>query len=191
MDGNDLTRMRFEFLIVGIISGTILKNEDIKTVRSLVSFIILFVFWIFLSGKFDAFHLLLGVISAAIVTAWSQDLLIKDSQTGLFTRIVQACKLLAFIGWLAYQIVVANCHVIYVALHPNMTGLIEPQMVSFKTSLKKDLSRFIFATAITLTPGTVSIRVSNGEFLVYALTEEAATADFKEMESRVATILEA
>ena len=45
---------------------------------SVTSFIILFVFWIIWSGKFDAFHLVLGVISSLIVTLWSRDLLISE-----------------------------------------------------------------------------------------------------------------
>ena len=44
----------------------------------LVVFILLFLNWIIFSGKFDAFHLGLGIVSCVVVTWLSQDLLFYD-----------------------------------------------------------------------------------------------------------------
>ena len=41
----------------------------------IATFIIMFVFWVALSGMFDAFHLTMGLISCAIVTGLSRNLL--------------------------------------------------------------------------------------------------------------------
>ena len=45
----------------------------------LPTFFILYLFWIVMSGRFDLFHLTLGVISCAIVSHISHDWLIKDT----------------------------------------------------------------------------------------------------------------
>ena len=42
------------------------------------TFILLFGFWLLMSGKFDLFHLTLGIISSALVTWMSSDLLFKN-----------------------------------------------------------------------------------------------------------------
>ena len=44
----------------------------------IIMFMILFLFWIVMSGRFDGFHLALGVISSAIVSYISHDLFFKD-----------------------------------------------------------------------------------------------------------------
>ena len=46
--------------------------------------------WIILSGKFDAFHLGLGVISCLVVTWISRDLLYHDRRKGMEERLKEA-----------------------------------------------------------------------------------------------------
>ena len=65
---------------------------------------------------------------------------------------------------------------------------INPQMVKFKTSLTTDLSKFVLANSITLTPGTVTVRIQGDEFLVHALTDYVAEGLPGEMEDRVKKI---
>jgi multicomponent Na+:H+ antiporter subunit E len=157
-------------------------------VRFLVSFIILFIFWFLLSGKTDLFHLALGLISTLIVTAWSGDLLVKDKKTGLAKRLTQLIKFKLYFLWLSYQIILSNIHVLYVALHPNMKKMIDPQLIEFKTKLKGDLPKFLLATSITLTPGTITVRIDGDRFLIHALTPETAAAVPGDMEDRVGAI---
>jgi len=49
---------------------------------------------------------------------------------------------------------------------------ISPNVVKFKTNLKKDLSKTILANSITLTPGTITIEVKGDEFTVHCLSEK-------------------
>jgi multicomponent Na+:H+ antiporter subunit E len=52
---------------------------------------------------------------------------------------------------------------------------IDPRMVEIDAPQSHDLGRVTFANAITLTPGTVSVRVlENRRILVHALTAETA-----------------
>lgn len=156
--------------------------------RFFVSFVILFVFWIILSGKTDMFHIVLGVISTTIVALWSSDLLVTDEKISISKRIVQFFRFKWYIVWLSYQIVLSNLHVLYVCLHPKMNDIIEPQMVEFTTNLKGDLAKFMLATSITLTPGTTTVRIDGDKFLIHALTNQTAAGVPGEMESRIGAI---
>lgn len=153
------------------------------------TFISLFIFWIILSGNFDAFHLTLGVISALIVTFWTGDLLLKGIKVSLLGTPKLLIKLLIYSVWLLYEIVLANLHVIYVALHPNMDQLLEPSIVTFKTTLKDDISQFLLANSITLTPGTITIDIKENTFYIHALTKQAASGVPGDMQSKIAKIM--
>ena len=76
------------------------------------------------------------------------------------------------------------------ALHPRMETILQPQMVEFKTNLKTDLAKFVLANSITLTPGTVTVRIENDVFLIHALTNHTAAGVPGEMEERIKLIFE-
>ena len=161
-----------------------------SVMRFTISFIILFAFWILLSGNFDAFHLTLGVISTLVVTFWTGDMLVIDSKLTIGARLALLWRFALYTLWLLWQIVIANFHVVYVALHPKMDDILEPQMVEFKTELKTDLAKFVLANSITLTPGTVTVRIEDGIFLIHALTDHTAAGVPGDMEKRIQQIFE-
>ena len=64
---------------------------------------------------------------------------------------------------------------------------VSPTMVKIPSTPKTDIGKTMFANSITLTPGTVSIVMSEDEILVHALLEEmSAPEDFAEMADRSA-----
>jgi multicomponent Na+:H+ antiporter subunit E len=152
---------------------------------NLITFLILFSLWILLSGKFDLFHLSLGIISCIIITLISGDLLFPESRTkGLFLLWV---RFLMYIPWLLYQIFLANLHILYLVFHPRMMDLIDPQIITFQSKLTKELSLITFANSITLTPGTITVYVSvDGDFHVHSIDEKSGEALPGEMESKIA-----
>jgi multicomponent Na+:H+ antiporter subunit E len=156
--------------------------------RYIFSFCLLFAFWLILSGNFDSFHLSMGVISTLIVTLWTGDLLFPNPKICKQSLLAGLLRLPGFLLWLSKEIVLSNLHVIYVALHPRMQDLLHPQMIEFDTTLKTELSQFVLANSITLTPGTITVRIQNGRFLVHALTRQTAEGLPGEMEQRVAKL---
>jgi multicomponent Na+:H+ antiporter subunit E len=136
------------------------------------TFVILYVFWIVLSGRFDYFHLSLGIIACAIVAHASHDLLFKGEKTPkVHTQII---RFVQYLPWHIYQIVLAGLYVTYLALHPRMSMLIDPHIMRFKTKLKKDLSLMTFGNSITLTPGTITVLIKDGDFYVHAIDMKVA-----------------
>ena len=148
----------------------------------------LFLHWILWSGKFDAFHLSLGVISCALVTFMSHDLFLKRNKLSP-KLLVESIRFIKYIPWLLYQIVLSNIHVASLVLSPRMP--IDPKLIIYKTKLKSDISLVTFANSITLTPGTITADIDDGEYVVHALSRKVADDLMTgEMEDKVAHIFE-
>lgn len=165
-----------------------LSRRTKKVVPFSLTFLICFATWIVLSGRFDVFHIGLGVIACGIVAYLSDTILI--SRRGLTHLPRQWLGFIAYIPWLLYQVLLANLHVMYLVFHPRMIELIDPRIMRFKSTLKKPMSLFIFANSITLTPGTITVYVSiNGDYTVHVIDEQSGTALPGEMEERVARLM--
>jgi multicomponent Na+:H+ antiporter subunit E len=138
--------------------------------------LMLFTFWIILSGKFDVFHLGIGAVSAVCIALGTRRLLlltpaIETAQTHPMDA-VPWLRLLLYVPWLIWQIVLSSLHVAVVVVHPKMP--IQPRLVRFHAQLPHNLARLTLATSITMTPGTITLDVQGDEFLVHALTEKSA-----------------
>ena len=146
-----------------------MKKAFIK--GTLLQFIILLGLWLLLSGKYDWFHISLGVVSACIVTV----LQLRINKYLYFQKKIANenslswSRLFIYIPWLIWQVILASLQVAYVVLHPRMP--INPSLVKFKTKLPNIAARVILGNSITLTPGTLTINIANDEFLVHALTD--------------------
>ncbi len=152
-----------------------------------LTFCICFATWLILSGRFDRFHISLGVISCALVAFFSGDLLLPAPFTRGFPK--QWLAFLGYLPWLFYQIFRANLHMLYLVFHPRLTDHIDPRIIRFSCRLKGDMAFLIFANSITLTPGTITVYTSiYGEYTVHAIDKQSADALPGDMENRVARI---
>ena len=152
-----------------------------------LSFIILFVLWLVFSGRFDGFHITLGLIASAIVAAFSGDLMFTSHKPrGMFRLWI---RLLAYVPWLLYQIFLANLHVMYLVFHPKMIKRINPQIIEFDSALKSDYARTTFANSITLTPGTITVNVTVlGRFSVHCIDDKSSQSLPGDMELKIVKV---
>jgi multicomponent Na+:H+ antiporter subunit E len=159
-------------------------RPDREILPRILTFFILFFLWLILSGQFDSFHITLGVISCLMVTYFSGDLLFPHTRiTGL---IPLGFRILLYVPWLLYQILMANFHILYLVFHPRMMDLIDPSIIRFQSKLKDELPLVIFANSITLTPGTITVYVSvDGDFQVHAIDKKSGEPLPGEMEARI------
>jgi multicomponent Na+:H+ antiporter subunit E len=154
-----------------------------KARRLALQFTILFAFWFILSGKMEIKYLMFGLVSAALVTFVTQDLLQARgaqrktplSMAGFFKA---GWRLLCYFVWLIKEIVQSNLQVAYIVLHPKLP--IEPGLLRFRTRLRSPVGHVILANSITLTPGTITVDFSEGTYLVHALVPQAAGALLEE-----------
>ena len=166
--------------------GVAEKNSGLRVSfpNFIVTFVIMFGVWILLSGKFDLFHLGLGLVSCGIVAFISSDLLFPNKVGNLFKEWLLFAR---YIPWLIAEIFKAGFHVTYLVFHPRMMDLIDPRIIKFRSKLQSDLSLVTFANSITLTPGTITIYVSvDGDFKVHAIDAASGDPLPGEMEARIA-----
>jgi multicomponent Na+:H+ antiporter subunit E len=137
--------------------------------RAISLFVTLLVFWLLLSGHYGAFLIGVGFACAGAMLwlARRMDLMDQEGHPIQF-----GAGVLWYWPWLAKEIVKSGWSVSRVILDPRLP--IEPQLVRFKPSQRTDVGLATHANSITLTPGTISLEVAPGEFLVHALTRESA-----------------
>ncbi len=162
-----------------------MKGKEGKGFGILVTFCVLLLFWLLLSGIFDAFHVIAGIICSAIIALISHDLLVKGKGEKMLSK---SFRFVIYLGWELWQIVLANFDVAYRVLHPKMP--MDPQIIEFDTSLRSDFALVTLANSITLTPGTITIDIKDGEFLVHAIAKKPADALLvnKTMQNKVADV---
>lgn len=149
--------------------------------HSISLFVVLFLFWLLLSGFFTAFLMSAGAGSALAVVWFARRMDLVDGEGH---PIQLGPKAMFYWIWLLKEIVKAAWDVSKIIVDPKLP--ISPTMVSFKPSQRTDVGLVIHANSITLTPGTITIEASSAEFLVHGLTRTGAEGTVgSEMDRRV------
>lgn len=139
--------------------------------RSAVAlFFILLAVWLLLSGHYTPVLIGLGVFSSAFVVWLAWRMRIVDPE-GVPVQLLPRVPFYA--PWLAKEVFLANIDVAKRTLTPGRPN-VSPELFDVETSQRSDLGRVLYANSITLTPGTVSIRVYGHKITVHAIAEEVA-----------------
>jgi multicomponent Na+:H+ antiporter subunit E len=137
--------------------------------NKIVLFIILLGIWLVLSGKYEPFFISLGVVSCLLSVVFYS--LLDQNKDKNFSAINLFFGLFIYSFWLLKEIILSAWSVTTKIwqLEPD----ISPDMAWVNTSLKNDVSMTILGNSITLTPGTVTVDITDdGRFQVHALTKE-------------------
>jgi multicomponent Na+:H+ antiporter subunit E len=163
------------------------KKPGVDGIAHTVSLLLtMFATWLLLSGYFEAFLLVLGVLSCIVVVAIAHRMDVVDHES---FPVHLTSKVLTYWPWLLKEIWLAAVDVTKRVLAPGMP--ISPTVVELKTTQHSELGQVIYANSITLTPGTFTIRVFENKVLVHALSREGADSlAAGEMDRRV-TAMEA
>lgn len=154
--------------------------RQIFVLKTVVQFVLLMGFWLLLSGHYDFFHVAMGVLSSVMIILLNlrlrryyffTDEVFKTSP--ITTPLNYLRFVVIYIPWLIWQIIVASLQVAYVVLHPRMP--IDPALLKFTTKLPTMGSKVILGNSITLTPGTITIQITEDEFLVHALMDVSSS----------------
>lgn len=147
-----------------------------SAVHLAIIFILGMAFWLTLSGSFKPKFLVYGVLACS-VNAWiTYPLLLVPNQSmtkRYFVFSVSPFKLISYSVWLLWQLILANMDVLFATTGKDLK--IEPQMVRFYFRCDNPMVSVVLANSITLTPGTVTVNVTDeGLYEIHALTEGAA-----------------
>ena len=129
-------------------------------------YFLLLLLWMIFNGRVTLEVFLFGVV----ICGWLYWFISKYMGYNYKNEIRYAKKIPLYLKYavvLVWEIIKANIDVIKIILSPNME--IEPAIVKFRTDLESDAARVTLANSITLTPGTYTAGLENGEFVVQAL----------------------
>jgi multicomponent Na+:H+ antiporter subunit E len=130
-------------------------------------FVALLANWLLWSGHFNNLFLIgLGVGSCVLCLWIAKQMKIVDEE-GVPAHL-GIRPFLIYAPWLAKEIVTSNINVAKIILSPVMP--LRRFLVLVPARQKSELGRVIFANSITLTPGTVSVRMEGNQILVHGLS---------------------
>lgn len=146
--------------------------------RSIALFLLLSGFWILLSGRLNLQYMIFMVVAVGIVLALNPTRPFSGADPsrgrGWSGVLGSGIHLLRYLVWLVWNVMKANIDVAYRILHPSLP--IKPRLLVFRTELQDEVARVVVANSITLTPGTVTIDLIDGSYLVHALHPDTAGA---------------
>ena len=126
--------------------------------------------WLLNSGHYTLLITSFGVASCLLVVWLSRRMGIVDEE-GMPVHLLH--RLPIYLPWIAKEVVKSNLDVARRILTLGRPD-VSPRLFEAPTTQHSDLGRVLYANSITLTPGTVSIRVHGTKITVHAIADEVA-----------------
>ena len=140
-------------------------------IRVAVLGLLLFGVWLLWSGHYTPFLLELGAASCLLILLLLHRMNILDDE-GQPIHLVW--RLPFYLPYLFKEIVLANIDVAKRILNPSLP--ISPTLFVVKAGQRTELAQVIYANSITLTPGTVTVRLRDGYLVIHSLARDAEDA---------------
>lgn len=129
-------------------------------------YILLFLLWVALNGKFTAEIAAFGIfISGAVYWFMCKNLEYNPKNDMLLLKNLP--RAVAYIAVLFVEIIKSSLIAMKFVYAKKVD--IQPQIVFFDVPLKSEFLRTVLANSITITPGTITINVEENHFCVHAL----------------------
>lgn len=130
----------------------------------------LFLLWILFNGRLTWEVAAFGAV-IALALAWFTQRYIAPGMTlkKQWQTVLRLPGYLKYIWLLVTEITLANVAVMKLILSDREVTV--PKLASFQTTLKTKTARVVLADCITLTPGTITVHLHDGEYLVHCLDE--------------------
>ena len=134
-------------------------------------YLLLVLFWIILNGKITVEIVALGILFGLLIYGFAYKFLglTWKREEKFWKYLIWGIQ---YIGILLREIIIANIAVLKIILSPKKK--IHPVLVKFPAPLKSHLLQVILADSITLTPGTITVRLYEEKFEVHCLDESMA-----------------
>ncbi len=130
--------------------------------------------WLSLSGPYTVHEwliLVFGLVSVAFVWRLYATLDREAGGDWEFFHPAAWLRLPRFLVAFVYRVALANLHVVRLILAPGSE--LHPRLRRVRASQKTSFGQVLYANFITLTPGTITLDLRDGELLVYALDAES------------------
>lgn len=149
-----------------------MKKTSLKPRKNiLIIFFLLLFFWSIIDGKLTVESIILGTAASIIIIYLNRDIMFTIDDGGPVT-LRYLWHYSTLIAVLVVEIVKSNINVAKIVLNPKMP--IEPSFVRVPVRFKKDFNKVLYGNVVTLTPGTLTVDIDEDEYIIHALTKEAA-----------------
>ena len=130
-----------------------------------------FIAWIIFNGRITLEILLFGAVISTVMSCFICKYMNYNPQKekNFYRNILPFC---GYLFLLIKEILIANIAVFRLILNGN--EVVEPIIVRIKPDLKSEFLRVILANSITLTPGTITVSISEEELVVHCLDKSLA-----------------
>ncbi len=138
--------------------------------------------WVLLSGDFTGLNLLVGMVFGYIALV-----LIEPQVSALKGYPARIPRIIRFLGFFLKELVQANLRVAFDIVTPPWH--MQPGVIAMPLSVRTEMEITMVANLISLTPGTLSLDVSDDRKVLYIHAmflddEEELRRNLKEMEHR-------
>ncbi|MBI5788449.1 MAG: Na+/H+ antiporter subunit E [Candidatus Schekmanbacteria bacterium] len=140
-----------------------------KRRRFLVVVLTLFIFWLTLGLDVNLSGIILGIIVAVTVAAFTWSL-IDEWLVPLKWRHAIVWRLGLYVARRLKYIIHANIDLAERLLDPKLP--INPAVICLKHDLQNPLARAILANTVSLTPGTLTVEIDENDIYIHFLAEE-------------------
>ena len=155
--------------------------------RTFAASLAVFAFWLVISASLAPVDLAVGAVLSLLLGAWSARFLWAGEAPGVSPR--ELLALARFLLSFSREVFHSAVHVARVVLDPRLP--IRPRLIVCRTGLAREVSRVAFANAVSLTPGTLTVDMDGGTFLVHCLDDETAEHLMSgALERRIAAVFE-
>lgn len=152
-------------------------------------YLLYFLLWVIFNGSFTPEIAVFGIVIAGILFAFTCKFMDYSiaREKGNIRKVFQ---FLIYVCLLVKEIILANKAVIHLIV--TQKEEVAPKLVTFRSTLKTPAARAFLANAITLTPGTITVTLEDGEYTVHCLDESLAEGiEDTEFQKRLARMEEA
>lgn len=121
--------------------------------------ILLMLIWVFLTGEYNFYNFFFGFVLSFLIIA------LIGSSVGQTKYVKLVPRIISFIFFFNYELIKANLQVAYEVMTPGLR--VSPGIIRVPLDVKTDFEISLLANLITLTPGTLSLDVSQDNKVLY------------------------
>lgn len=123
--------------------------------------VILALIWAGISGNFSGLNLIFGGMIGSVAVIVLRDAFAGPRATKRIRRMLSLAILFL------YELMASAVRVALVVVRPDLSQAVRPAIVAVPIALKSDAEITLLANMITLTPGTLSVDVSEDRSVIY------------------------
>ncbi|MCF7914271.1 MAG: Na+/H+ antiporter subunit E [Spirochaetaceae bacterium] len=142
--------------------------------RIILTTIYLFAGWLLFTGSTAPRSLLMGAGFSFLIALTTFKLFIDDDEAARRTLLPRVHWLLFYAILVFYKVYVASFQTAFAVLW----GKYYPRVVHFRTRLNSDIARSVIAGSITLTPGTITLELTEDHLVVHWLNASTTHSRF-------------